>query len=1095
MSIRPDHGALYSAGRWALLALGVIAVFPRSGISSDAQVLRSIRYVSQPDSAQVVVQLNGAVRYASRMLSNPPRLYIDFFDVSTVPELNGPSILGDNIFFSKIRVARRDSTTTRMVLDLKMPVDYTLTPFNGLQGLLLVLQRAKPGTIAKHESPQSVPARNSTTPAPTASALALRHSEISARSEPKAPATAAIVARDPDTSVLASRSSSSFAAPSQEPALPGAAPALPLVTTQSLKSAALTQSATAILRETPQSKTSISLAVSEYSNSSNKQTGDAVSVAEALDAATVATLAPDPPVDRPAPKQKPDRSVSTERPPDLPAMALAVPKPGNSTTPLETASVGIAERTLAIPAAIVLEKSTKAANSIDRLAATRNFTVQHLTIPRVFRAPKVEEFLGEMHGEGVRVTDFRQREPGDGKPVSQETSAYVSYDDKNVYVVFVCKDEPGKVRARMSKREDIGDDDAVSVYLDSFYDRQHAYYFTANPLGIQADGIVTEGQNKPDDLFDTLWHSEGQLTADGYVVWMAIPFKSVRFSSDAAQTWGVALGRSIARNSESAFWPQISRRNKNFISQMAALDGLDQISPSRNIQLIPYGAFTNAKLFDPGVPRYSTQNQGRVGLDSKIVLRDSLTLDVTLNPDFSQVESDDPQVTVNERYEVQFPEKRPFFIENAGYFQTPLDLFFSRRIVDPEFGARLTGKVGRWSVGLLGIDDRAPGRTVDPANPLFGEHAIIGAARIQREFGKDSRIGILATTRDFGSSYNRLFSIDTRLRLSPTWYFTGQFARSLDRSYDKKFNLNKAQGPASFAELTRSGRSFTYSADYQDLSQDFRAPLGFIKRVDLRQTSQYAAYFFHPESSKILSFGPSFTFGADWDHQGRLQDRYTNAEFAMDFSGPVGFKLTRYDAYEFYLNKGFRYQKSGVSFYANWIKWLNFNGSFQGGSGLNYTPANGLAPFVGTSQNASLGLTLRPTSRMRLDETYYFTRLGTTSGYLSAGGAPTVFTNHLARTKLNYQFTRALSLRAIVDYYGLLPNPGLFNSDRYKQLTGDILLTYMVNPRTALYIGYNNRHENWTIDPETPPMLRRYGSPSYLTGSQIFVKLSYLLRF
>ncbi|MBZ5609856.1 MAG: DUF5916 domain-containing protein [Acidobacteriia bacterium] len=727
-------------------------------------------------------------------------------------------------------------------------------------------------------------------------------------------------------------------------------------------------------------------------------------------------------------------------------------------------------------------------------AATAAVTTRRIAIPRVTHAPKLEDFLDGRQGEGSRISDFRQREPADGKPVTQPTSAYVSYDDDNVYVVFVCKDEPGKVRARMAKREDIGDDDTVSVYLDSFHDHQHAYYFTSNALGIQGDGIITEGA-KNDDLFDTLWYSEGRLTPDGYVVWMAIPFKSLRFAGGEAQTWGLALGRSIARNSESAFWPQITHRQNNFVPQMAALDGLDQIAHGHNIQLIPYGAFTNAKLLDPSVPRYQTQNDARVGLDSKVVLHNSLSLDVTLNPDFSQVESDDPQVTVNQRYEALFPEKRPFFIENAGYFQTPLDLFYSRRIVDPEFGARLTGKIGRWAIGLLGIDDRAPGQQVDPGNSLFGDHAVIGAARIQREFGQDSHIGILMTSRDFGASYNRMVSIDTRLRLSPTWYFTGQLARSFDRSYDQNFKLIDAQGPASFAEIKRSGRSFTYSADYQDLSQDFRAPLGYIKRVDLRQVSQYVGYYFHPEGSKLLDFGPSLSFGADWDHQGRLQDRYSDAEFAMDFTGPVGFKLTRYDAYEFYLNQGFRYHNSGASFYANWIKWLNFNGSFQAGSGLNYTPANGLAPFVGSSQNASFGLTYRPTPRLRLDETYYFTRLGTRSGFLPSGGTPTVFTDHFTRTKLNYQFTRALSLRAIIDYYGLLPNPGLFNSGRYKTLTGDILLTYMLNPGTALYIGYNNQHDNYALDPEIPPMLRRYGDPSYLTGSQIFVKLSYLLRF
>src|SRR5260370_13032514 len=449
----------------------------------------------------------------------------------------------------------------------------------------------------------------------------------------------------------------------------------------------------------------------------------------------------------------------------------------------------------------------------------------------------------------------------------------------------------------MSKREDISDDDGVTVYFDSFSDHQDVYYFTVNPLGIQGDGIITEGQKKPDALFDTLWYSEGRLTPEGYVAWMAIPFKSIRFSGAAAQKWGVALSRSIVRNGENSFWPYVTQRRSNFVHQVAVLDGLEGIAPGRNIQLIPYGALTNAKTLDPGAGRYQTQNDARVGLDSKIVLRDSLALDVTVNPDFSQVESDDPQVTINQRYEVQFPEKRPFFIENSGYFATPINLFFTRRIVDPEFGARLTGKVGRWAIGLLGIDDRATGKIVAADNSLYGERAIIGALRVQREFGKDSNIGILATSRDFGSSYNRMVSLDTRLRLSPSWYFTGQATRSYDRSYDRKLRLSDAKGPGYFAELYHGDQHFTHTTTYQDFIPGFRAPLGFVKRAYILQMSDYAAHFFRPEGSKILDYGPSFAYSMDWDHQGRLQDWYANPVFTMNLKEPIAFKISRYDAY------------------------------------------------------------------------------------------------------------------------------------------------------------------------------------------------------
>src|SRR6185369_14245066 len=183
---------------------------------------------------------------------------------------------------------------------------------------------------------------------------------------------------------------------------------------------------------------------------------------------------------------------------------------------------------------------------------------QALRIPRVSTPPKIEDYLdGRSRSEDLKVTGFKQREPQDGVPITQETTAYLSYDDKHLYVIFVCKDEPGKVRAHMSKRENTGNDDAVGIAIDTFHDRRRAYLFATNPLGVQLDGIITEGQD--DDMsFDTLWRSDGKLTADGYVVWMSIPFKSLRFHNADVQTWGVGLLRNISRNNESAWYPYIT---------------------------------------------------------------------------------------------------------------------------------------------------------------------------------------------------------------------------------------------------------------------------------------------------------------------------------------------------------------------------------------------------------------------------------------------------------------------------------------------------------------------------------------------------------
>ncbi len=367
-----------------------------------------------------------------------------------------------------------------------------------------------------------------------------------------------------------------------------------------------------------------------------------------------------------------------------------------------------------------------------------------LRIPRVTVPPKLEDYLdGESARSDARVTGFIQREPKDGEPISQETTVYLSYDDKNFYAVFVCKDEPDKVRAHLVKREAIFGDDVVGLLLDTYHDRRRAYEFLVNPLGIQLDGIATEGQ-EDDFSFDTLWHSEGKVTSFGFVVWMAIPFRSLRFTSDDVQTWGIALGRIIPRTNEEAFWPRITRSITGFAQQMATLEGIEQISPGRNIQIIPYGFFARARFLDDQTGQLRTDTDTRAGVDAKIVLKDSFTLDITANPDFSQVESDEPQVTINQRFEVFFPEKRPFFLENAGFFQTPENLFFSRRVADPQFGVRLTGKTGPWALGVLGMDDRAPGRLADD-NPLDGERAAIGVFRVQR---RACRTIVSRTARD-----------------------------------------------------------------------------------------------------------------------------------------------------------------------------------------------------------------------------------------------------------------------------------------------------------------------------------------------------------
>jgi hypothetical protein len=815
-----------------------------------------------------------------------------------------------------------------------------------------------------------------------------------------------------------------------------------------------------------------------------------------------------------------------------------------------------------------------AANPSSKTPFTTQVGPPTITIPRLQRPPVLDDFL-EMHPQGeialqmAKVTGFTQRYPHDGESVSERTEAYLGYDQRNLYAVFVCFDDPRKVRARMSQREDIYDDDQVEIILDTFHDRRRAYMFQTTPLGVQWDAIWTEASRQDqssghfDTSFDTVWDSRGKVTKGGFVVWMSIPFKSLRFPATKAQEWGIILYRGISRKTEDAFWPQISRRVEGRLGQAATLYGLEGISPGRDLELIPYSLLRGFRALDtrdPANPYFQKATaQGQPGMDAKFVFQDHFTLDMTANPDFSQVESEDPQITVNQRYAVYFPEKRPFFLENQDFFRTPFDLFFTRNIGDPSAGIRLTGKDGPYSVGVMSSDDRTPGLALPDYNPFSGIRSYFTIARVSRDIFRQSSVGLIYTDWECPSTgeSNHIGGIDSRLKFNPNWTLEGQaVATSSDVvgnilspgysgnnceavtypfSSGSHGNGNHYAGPAERLEVRRDGLNFEYDATYVDVSPGFVSVPGFINRVDIRETEQDLYYRFHPKSGWIQSWGPSLNVRYDFDHTGQRLDTSYVPYVSIRARGKTVLFLRPYREFRerlrpqdfCYLSstlfcppstQDYHEHQSGATVRSSYFKRATILAGYYWGDGINFvalppalgnTPAPYNQPFLAREDDANVGLTLRPMQPLKIENTYIFERLRATdaahqivrSAFPGAGVG--ILNDHILRSKINWQFTPQLSVRVILQYNALLAGtPGIGSPYTYlptsRQFNADFLVTYLVHPGTAIYLGYNGDLQNLAVTPETP------NSSGFVTNTargyindsrQFFVKVSYQFRF
>ena len=551
-------------------------------------------------------------------------------------------------------------------------------------------------------------------------------------------------------------------------------------------------------------------------------------------------------------------------------------------------------------------------------------------IPRAERPPVIDGKMDEDIWRSAAVLkDFYQTSPGDNIAPSQATEVYMTYDARNLYIAFHAHDEPGKVRATVAKRDDVlNNEDSVRVLLDTFNDRRKAYVLAFNPLGVQQDGIRTEGQGV-DFSFDIVMESKGALTNDGYMVEVAIPFKSLKYESGKDKQWGLQIFRQIQRfNNETDSWMPISRDINGLLNQAGHITGLENISTERTIDLIPSLTLSEdgrrVRSVAPGSAPPGFVDPGRFvngpvkfdpGFTGKFAISPTMTLDLALNPDFAQVEADQLVVTTNQRFPIFFPERRPFFLEGIEIFQTQLGVVNTRTIVDPDIALKLTGRRGPNTYGILVASDNGPGnfseddRTLaiqaeerrQPGQPqgnirFLDKNSFIGVFRLNRNIGQESTIGAIATTSEFKERHNQTGGVDGRFKLDPqtTVSFSLLGTNSRRSFFDPEFGGNQlrdGRGMGYTAAYAHSGRNFGYEYYSEGRTNDYRADVGFTSRTNTNFHSLFTGYNTTPKPKATLINWHVHNFSfISHDFQGRSQawESETNFQFFFQKQFNIG---------------------------------------------------------------------------------------------------------------------------------------------------------------------------------------------------------------
>jgi hypothetical protein len=704
----------------------------------------------------------------------------------------------------------------------------------------------------------------------------------------------------------------------------------------------------------------------------------------------------------------------------------------------------------------------------------------HLAAQPLLDPPSIDGLLDDDAWQGPPLAldgEWRSYNPLHGDTIPQQTRVWLAYDARALYVAFQCDDpEPSGIKTSVTRRDNIFADDWVGLSLDALGTGQVAYHMMVNPSGVQLD-MLNSVSGDEDLAPDWVWESAGRRNERGYAVEIRLPLESIRFRGGDNVQMGVLFWRRVSRTGMSVSWPALEPGK--WVFQKHATLQVGSLRARLPREVIPAATYAWSEGRDTTPHWTNISNEPQIGFSARVGVTPTVTLDATVNPDFSQVESDAFQVEVNQRFPVFYSEKRPFFMAGSDIFKlggvgngdaSMYAAVHTRRIVDPIVGAKLTGSHGRFSFGWLNAADQAPGHEVPEGAAGRDADRLFNVGRAQYGLGSGSFAGLIVTDTRFAGDTNQVVGGDLSWQ-AREGHRLSAFAL---QSWSERGGM-ASRGAAMRASYFASTRRFTAGGQFEHYDEGFAMDIAFYNRVHFTNGWGYTEISFYPDKDRhpwVRRISP-FTFMQVGRDRAAGGDEYVNATGVRLRLARQGFlRVDRITAQEPWAGGEFRTDRWRVFAEAQPYRWLGLGGSWNRGGAIFYDT---IEPYAGRSQNTSVQATFQPTGQFTQALSYthvLFDRQDT--------GAR-VYTIHLVNSRTTYQFTRQLAVRSIVQH----------DSSRQRVLT-DLLGSCELRPGTVLYAGYGGLYHQRILEEGD----WRHGAGDYVPIRRgVFFKASYLHRF